>query len=60
MSNIQTVLKKLRMRNLTLEGKIIVLKTLALSKIVHLRFTLVVPKQIIEEIGNIQKNLLCN
>ena len=60
MSNIQTVLKKLRMRNLTLEGKIIVLKTLALSKIVHLRFTLVVPKQIIEEIGNIQKNFFCN
>ena len=48
------------MRNLTLEGKIIVFKTLALSKIVHLCLTSVVPKQIIEEIGNIQKNFLWN
>ena len=59
-SNIQSVLKIWRMRNLTLEGKIIVFKTLALSKIVHLCLTSVVPKQIIEEIENIQKNFLWN
>ena len=46
------------MRNLTLEGRMIVFKTLALSKIVHLCLTSVVPKQIIEEIENIQKTLL--
>ena len=46
------------MTNLTLEGKIIVFKTLALSKIVHLCLISVVPKQIIEEIENIRKNLL--
>ena len=49
-SNIQNALKIWRMRNLTLEGKIIVFKTLALSKMVHLCLTSIVPKQIIEEI----------
>ena len=48
------------MRNLTLEGEIIVFKTLALSKIVHLCLTSVVPKQIIEELENTQKNFLWN
>ena len=57
-SNIQSVIRIWRMKNLTLEGKIIVFKTLALSKIAHLCFTSVVPKQIIEEIENIQKNFL--
>ena len=38
------------------EGKIIVFKTLTLPKIVHLCLTSIVPKQIIEEIENIQKN----
>ena len=56
-SNIQNVLKIWRMRNITLEVKIIVFKTLTLSKIVYLCLTSVVPKQIIEEIENIQKNL---
>ena len=59
-SNIQNVLKIWRMRNLTLEGKIIVFKTLALSKISHLCLASVVPKQIIKEIENIQKNSLWN
>ena len=59
-SNIQNVLKIWCMKNLTLEGKIIVFKTLALSKIIHLCLTSVVPKQIIEEIENIQKNFLWN
>ena len=56
-SNIQNVLKIWRMGNITLEVKIIVFKTLTLSKIVYLCLTSVVPKQIIEEIENIQKNL---
>ena len=38
------------MMNLSLEGKIIVFKILALSKIVCLCLTSVVPKRIIEEI----------
>ena len=48
------------MRNLTLEGKIIVFKTLALSKIVHKCLTSVAPKQIMEKIENIHKNFLWN
>ena len=54
-SNIQKVLKIKRMRKITLEVKIIVFKRLTLSKIVYLSLTSVVPKQIIEEIENIQK-----
>ena len=46
-SNIESVLKIWRMRNLTLEGKMIVFKTLALSKIFHW-FSSVVPKHIEE------------
>ena len=48
------------MRNLTVEGKIIVFKTLSLSKMVHLCLTSVVPKQFTEEIENIQKSFLWN
>ena len=48
------------MGNLTSEGKIIVFKMLALSKIVHLCLTSVLPKQIIKEIENKQKNFLWN
>ena len=48
------------MRILTLQGKMIVFKTLALSKIVHLCLTSVTPKEIIEEIEKIQKNFLWN
>ena len=59
-SNIQSVYKIWLMRDLTLVGKIIVSKKLTLSKMVPLCFTLVVPKQIIEEIENIQKNFLWN
>ena len=59
-SNLQKVFKKWRMRNLTLQGKIIVFKTLALSKTVHLCLTSVVPKQTIEEIETIWKNFLWN
>ena len=59
-SNIQRVLEIWRIRNLTLEGKIIVFKTQALSEIVHLCLTSVVTKKIIEEIENMQKNFLWN
>ena len=46
-SSIQVVLKIWHMKNLTLEGKIIVFKALALSKIVHLCLTSFVPKEIL-------------
>ena len=59
-SNIQSILKIWRLRNLILESKIIVFKTLDLSKIIHLCLASAVPKQIIEEIKNIQKHFLWN
>ena len=47
-SNIKRILKMWRLRNLTLEGKIIIFKSLALSKIIFLGQVLVVPNQIID------------
>ena len=43
LSNIQGVLNLWRMRNLTLEGRIVVFKTLAISKIVFLALLTKIP-----------------
>ena len=48
-SKIQNVLKIWRMQSLTLEGKIIVFKTLAISKIVYLSIIIKVPTETILE-----------
>ena len=49
-SNIQNVLKKMRMRNLPLEGKkVISVEMLALSKIVYLCLTSVVPNKLLKK-----------
>ena len=48
------------MRNLTLEGKITIFKTLAKSKIVHLSLVTNVPMQIINELNKIQKEFIWN
>ena len=46
------------MRKLTLEGKITIFKSLAISKIVHLAIITKVPNTVIEELKQIQKNFL--
>ena len=46
------------MRHLSLEGKIIIFKSLALSKIVYLALLTSVPINIIEELNEIQKKVL--
>ena len=56
-TKIQNVLKVWRMRHLTLEGKIIVFKTLAISKI-FLSLISKVPTEIISELERIQKTFL--
>ena len=56
----QNVLNLWRMRNITLEGKIIIFKTLALSKIVYLTLITSFSKVLIEEIQRIQKAFICN
>ena len=45
------------MRNLTVEGKIIIFKTLAISKIIHLSLVTNVPTEIINKLNKIQKEL---
>ena len=56
----QNVLNLWRMRNITLEGKIIIFKTLALSKIVYLTLITSFSKVLIEEIQRIQKAFIRN
>ena len=48
------------MRNLNLEGKITIFKTLAISKIIHLSLVTNVPTQIINELNKIQKEFSWN
>ena len=48
------------MRRLTLEGKIVIFKTIAISKIVFQAFITTVPKHIANEFKNIQKAFLWN
>ena len=57
---IEKVLKLWRMRNLTLEEKITIFKTLAISKIIHLSLVTNVPTQIIKELNKIQKEFIWN
>ena len=57
-TNIQRILKKWKMRKLTLEAKIVIFKTIAISKIVFLSFITTVPKHIVNELGKIQEAFL--
>ena len=57
---IEKVLKLWRMRNLTLEGKITIFKTLAISKIIQLSLVTNVPTQFIKKLNNIQKEFIWN
>ena len=54
-SKIQSVLKLWRMRRLSLEGKIILFKSLAISKIVYLSLLTNVPNNIVEELKKFKK-----
>ena len=47
-----------RLRNLTLEGKIIIFKSLALSKLVYTAQVMQVSDRIIDKIKQIQKDFL--
>ena len=57
-ANIQRVFKLWILRNLTLEGKIIIFKTLALSKIVFQAFVTPIPIYVVTELEKIQKSFL--
>ena len=55
---IETLLNMWRQRSLTLEGKIVIFKTLAISKLVHCAYLSSVPKFIIERLEKIQSEFL--
>ena len=57
-TNIENVLNLWRMRNYTLEGKIVIFKTLTLSEIVYLTLITSFSKQLIERMQKIQKTLI--
>ena len=57
-ANIQNILRLWRMRCLTLEGKITIFKSLAISKIVFLASLITIPNIIIEELQKIQNDFL--
>ena len=57
---IEKLLNIWRQRNLTLEGKIVIFKTLAISKIVHVSYLSLVPKSVIEKLEKIQNDFLWN
>ena len=52
---IESVLRVWCMRNLTIEGKVLVFKSLGISKIVHLSLITTVPQAIINQLNNISK-----
>ena len=56
--NICNVIKLWCLRHLSLEGKITIFKSLALSKIVYLVLLTIVPKSIVEELNETQKKFL--
>ena len=56
----QRVLKIWKMRRLTLEGKIVIFETIAISKIVFQAFITIVPKHILNELKKIQNAFLWN
>ena len=56
--NICNVIKSWCMRHLSLEDKTTIFKSLAISKIVYLALLTIVPKNIIEELNEIQNKFL--
>ena len=59
-SNVQCVLNLWRYRNLTLEGRIVVFKSLAISKIVFQALIALVPTHVIKALDTIQTFFLWN
>ena len=54
------MLKLWRLRNLTVQGKITIFKTLALSKIIHMALVKVIPTSTIDLLNKIQKQFIWN
>ena len=59
-TDLQRVLKIWKIKNLTLKGKIVIFKTISISKIVFQAFVTAAPKHIVNELKKIQKDFFCN
>ena len=59
-TDMQRVLKIWKMRKLTLERKIVIFKTIAISRIVFQAFIITVPKYIVSELKKMQKGFFWN
>ena len=59
-AKIENVLKLWRVRSLSLEGKITVFKSLALSKITHLALVKTIPPSITDQLNKTQNNFIWN
>ena len=57
-TSIHGILKLWRMRNLSIEGKIVVFKTLAISKLVYLALRNVIPNHSTDKVAKIQKSFI--
>ena len=57
---IENILKIWRIRNLIVQGKITIFKTLAISKVIHLVLVRNVPQAIIDQLNKIQKDFIWN
>ena len=59
-TNVHGILKLWRMRNLSIEGKIVlfIFKTLAIFKLVYLALLTVIPDHITDEVTKIQKSFI--
>ena len=57
---IENVLKIRRTRNVTVQGKITIFKTLAIFKVIHLALVTNVPQVIIDQLNKIQKDFIWN
>ena len=57
---IEKLLKLWRIRNLIVEAKITIFKTLAISKIIHISLVTNVPTEIINKLNKIQKTFIWN
>ena len=55
---IETILKIWKTRNLTVQGKITIFKTLAISKVIHLALVTNVSHVIIDQLNKIQKDFI--
>ena len=57
-TNIHGILKLWKMRNFSIEGKIVVFKTLPISKLAYLALLTVIPNHITDEVVKIQKSFI--